>query len=286
MKRKLIGISLVAMMMMLLTSTPPARAVDCSGDFSGNATITRCDAVPALNSFSSSGDHWGLYGRDLGTGSFSLYDDTAGSYPPDTLGIIKTGYTEAFFAAEDIDNTDNPGGGGQLELDFDISSLGSLQSIAIDMGAMGDFEAGDNEYTFSYQLDSGTPTTLFTITTDESVDPYTYTLESGAEVGYNDPLILAPTGSCADTDYLNNNLQTCTATISGSGTTLTLILDAAANNGGNEVFVFDKIVITGDSGSANAVVVNQMRAGNTGIPITLASVLLLVTGLVLKHKRR
>lgn len=165
-------------------------------------------------------------------------DDSAGSFPPDTFGVLKTGKTDNVFGVEDLQNGDNSAGGGTATWTVDISGLTDL-SIAIDFAAMGDMEGGDNSHLFRVSIDGGTAQTVFDIDSDDSA-AQNYVLESGTLVTLNDPLFESISGT-----FLSNDFVTLSNSIAGTGSTLTIEYIAGINNGGNEVFVFDNIVVSG-----------------------------------------
>jgi hypothetical protein len=162
---------------------------------------------------------------------FSVVDDSAGSFPPDTQGIIKTGNTDEFFGVVDTENPDNQGP-VTATWEFDIAGASGL-SLSIDMGAMGDFEATDG-FVWEYSIDGGPVSTAFESTVDEA-GSHIYTLEGGAMVALNDPMLV-------DGTVLTNDLTTFTVPLTGSGSTLTLTL-TAVSDGGSEAFAFQDIVI-------------------------------------------
>ena len=190
----------------------------------------------------SSFDVFGITDRSV---NFDFADDSAGTFAPDTFGILKTGDTAPFFGAQDVDNSDNPGGTGTATWTFDITG-NTLAEITIDFAAMGDFEAGDNEYTITAAIDGGSLVTLFSVVTDDTIS-HTYTMEGGATVSLNDPMVI-------DGTVIDNDFATFTsAALSGlTGSTLDLTLTAAVNNGGSEAFAMRDIAILGAPAAAIA----------------------------------
>ena len=206
-----------------------ARSIDLGGDVL-NSTFA-----------GSIFDVWGITDR---TRNFDLADDSAGSFAGDTFGILKTGKTDAVFAVMDLDNPENPGGGGTATWTVDISGMSNL-SLEIDFAAMGDFESGDNSHSFDIQIDGGSSQNIFSIDSDDAFDNFVYVLESGNVNMLNDPLFEANTGT-----YLSNDFQTLSGAIAGTGSTLTITYTAGANNGGGEPFVFDNIYVVPAPASA------------------------------------
>lgn len=191
--------------------------------------------------FSSAGDGFEIYQRGVSSSiPFAVLDDSAGSFPPDTLGIIGTNNTGRFFGVTDTENSDNSGP-VSASWDFDISGFADL-SLSLDIGAMGDFEddvpspAGEDFFTWSYAIDGGASTVLFDSFVDEALSQM-YTLEGGAVFNLSDPMTL-------NGILLSNQLQTFTGALLGTGSVLTLTL-TAQTNGGTEAFAFQNLVIEG-----------------------------------------
>ena len=109
-------------------------------------------------------------------------------------------------------------------------------TFSVDLAAMGDFESSDT-YSFSYSIDGGAELPLLNVFPNEDINQ-TYTLEDGDMFTLNDP-------QTVDGTLLNNNFQTFTKSISGTGAQLEIIFRAQQNAGG-EPFAFDNIVIKGD----------------------------------------
>jgi hypothetical protein len=161
--------------------------------------------------------------------------NSLGSFPPDNLGIIKTGNIDEFFGTVDTNNGDTLGRDVVATWVFDISGA-SILSLSIDMGAMGDFEAANDFFNWSYSIDGGPAQTAFQSSVDEA-GTQDYTMEGGLIVTLSDPMLVNGV-------LLNNNLQTQTAALAGSGNQLTLIL-TANTDGGSEAIAFQNIVISG-----------------------------------------
>jgi hypothetical protein len=185
------------------------------------------------NAFSSAGDGFQKYQRGVSSSiPFSVLDDSLSIFPADSLGIIREDNVDEFFGITDTVNGDTSGP-VSASWAFDISGAEGLQ-VSIDMGAMGDFESSD-VFTWTYSIDGGPAATLFTNSVDEA-GSQTYTLAGGTSFTLNDPMLV-------DGVLLNNVLQTLTADIAESGSTLTLNL-TASTDGGSEAFVFQNIVIS------------------------------------------
>ncbi len=192
---------------------------------------------------------WGAWPQSAGI-PFALADDSvvgiSGSPSPgDTLGIIDgaTTSTDEVFGIVDTVNNNNTGDSATAEWTFDISGFDNL-SLSIDFAAMGDFELSDS-FVFSYAIDGGALQTVFQSSVDEA-GSQTYTMEGGAVVTLDDPLLI-------NGAVLNDVLQTLTANLTGTGSELTLNL-TASTNGADEGFVFDNILIEGDAVSTGPAV--------------------------------
>ncbi len=133
---------------------------------------------------------------------------------------------------------------------FNIAGASDL-GLSIDMGAMGDFELADS-FDFQYSIDGGPPAAAFSIAADEATSQ-TYTLEGGAIITLDDPLV-------ADGTVLSNDLQTISTPLTGTGSQLTLTLTVDAN-GGSEAFAFQNLVI-----ESFAAVDGGVRHGGVGEP--------------------
>ncbi|MBN7797146.1 ExeM/NucH family extracellular endonuclease [Parahaliea mediterranea] len=204
-------------------------------------TVVAFDLVGSANSkrisfhndpatpFSSPADGFGIYQRGVSPSiPFAVLDDSL-SYSGDSLGIIDESNLNAFFGVSDTVN-DDASGPVVATWAFDISGATEL-GIAIDMGAMGDFE-GDDLFEWRVAIDGGSPVTVFKPVADENAS-HTYTLADGDSFTLNDPLTL-------DDTVLTNALQTFRAAIAGEGATLTLSL-VARTNGGDEALVAQNI---------------------------------------------
>lgn len=144
-------------------------------DFDGGGQfVTRVispDNTSNNGAFPSSG--FDVFGITDCTVSFDFADDSAGSFAGDTFGMVPTAKTDKFFGTSDVDNGDNPGG-GTVTWTVDVTGLTDI-SISALFSAMGDFEAGDNSYTFTAQIDAGPVQNVFLIDANNDAD-FTYTL--------------------------------------------------------------------------------------------------------------
>jgi len=235
-----------------ITGTAPRVTV--AGDLSAGGALNLVSFTNDAPAFSSAGDGFGIYQRTVSPSiPFALLDDTISVFPPDSLGIIGEANLTPFFGVTDTVNSDTTGPVSASWV-FDVTGVDALE-LSIDMGAMGDFEAGDS-YVWEYAIDGGPYLTAFDLVADEDA-ALTYTLDSGSTFTLNDPLTVAGV-------VLNNELQTVTAALQGSGSQLTLRL--TANTDGSEAVAFQNIAITGitDAPVGPAVLVAQ-SGGSTEV---------------------
>jgi predicted extracellular nuclease len=187
---------------------------------------------PFNGAFTSAGDGFQKYQRFVSPSTpFSVLDDSLSIFTPDSLGIIKEGNTDVFFGVTDTENPDNTGPVSATWV-FDISGATDLV-LSIDMGAMGDFESTDT-FEWTYSIDGGPSMTAFSASADEA-SSYTYTMEGGALVTLNDPMLV-------NGELLTNELTTQLAAIAGSGSQLTVTL-TAQTDGGSEAFAFQNLKV-------------------------------------------
>lgn len=242
---------LLVVMLLLATGQPAAGAtVAVAYDMVGSADQNLISYVNNAPAFSSPGDGFGKFQRDVSPSiPFAVLDDSLSIFPADDLGIVKEGNTDVFFGVTDTENADNSGP-VTAEWRFDISGASDL-TLAVNVGAMGDFESSD-WFEWSYQIDGGAVQTAFASTVDED-GSHTYTLEGGASFTLNDPMQL-------DGVTLTDDLQTFVAPLDGSGDELLLTL-TATTNGSEEAFVFQDLVI---NQQIDDPVINEFVFNHTG----------------------
>jgi len=172
---------------------------------------------------------------------FSVSDDSvtaaAGNsvFPTDTQGFAGQAYdNNGFFGATDTENGVNSGP-IIATFDFNIAGASNL-GVSIDFAAMGDFEASGDSILFEYSIDGGAFATLFASSVDEAISQ-TYTMDNPANnpVSIDDPMLINGV-------LLDDNFQTISAAVSGSGSVLSIRLTAVLD-GGTEAFGFDNITV-------------------------------------------
>jgi hypothetical protein len=214
---------------------PPVIGFDMVGSASQNLlSFTDDPAIP----FTSPGDGFNKFQRGVsGSIPFAVVDDSAGSFPGDTLGIIKTGNTDEFFGIVDTNNGDTGGRDVVATWVFDITGAPGIE-LSIDMGAMGDFESSD-WFEWAYSIDGGLTHVAFANTVDEA-GSHTYTLESGTVVTLNDPMLMNGV-------VLTNDLAPFSTPLRGTGSELTLTLTANTNSG-SEAIAFQNLILAEGEG--------------------------------------
>ncbi len=200
----------------------------------------------ATTSWVAGDSFWPLNRGNVGPNNvgmpFNISDDSVAgaagntTFAADVLGFAGQWLDNGFFGVTD---TENPVNSGFINADFvfDISGYSNL-SISLDMIAMGDFELAD-QFIFAYHIDGGPFTVLWSITADEAAS-LNYTMDSGAVVTLDDPLVVGST-------YLTDFFQTFTANIAGTGSLLTIRFAAVTD--GNEGFGFDNLRIVPEPSS-------------------------------------
>ncbi|WP_147114177.1 ExeM/NucH family extracellular endonuclease [Tateyamaria sp. syn59] len=220
-------------------------------DMVGSASLGLLGFVSTAPTFSSAGDGFGFFQVGAGSVPFSLVDDSAASFPGDSLGIIDaSANTDVFFGVTDTINSDNPNDEAyEAQWSFDIAGQTDL-SLSVDVGAMGDFEGSDT-FTLSYNIDGGAEIVLFDFVPDEDAS-LDYTLANGDVETLDDPLTVAGSG-----EVLSNILQTLSASLEGTGAVLNVTL-TASTDGGSEAFAMQNLVIEGAAPSGSQVVASTL----------------------------
>ncbi len=225
-------------------------------DLVGGASQNRLSFTNPFNgAFSSAGDGFQVFQRFVSPSiPFAVVDDSLSIFTPDTQGIIGEFNTDPFFGVVDTVNNDNTSGDASATWEFDIAGFSDLE-LAIDMGAMGDFETSD-VFTWSYSIDGTPAIEIFSSSVDEAASQ-AYTLESGTTVALADPMRVNGV-------LLDNTLQTIIGAITGTGSMLALTLDANFN-GGEEAYAFQNIQISGVGEIPSQSVILTESAGDTAV---------------------
>ena len=227
--------------------SPVIPQVIAKDDFDSTLNLNSFSQTPAPGAFSSNFDGFETY--QVGVSSSipaALIDDSTNGNPGDTQGIVDSSTkTDAWFGVTDVANPDNPGGSATATWEFDISGATDLE-VSIDMAAMGDFQFLNDLFIWSYSVDGGNTTSLFTSSIESTIGSLTYTLADGDQFTLNDPIDI--TNTTFDETVLSNAFQTITSVIPETGNTLTISLVANTNDDNDataRAYAFDNIVITG-----------------------------------------
>jgi len=233
--------------------TPASAAEVVAQDMVGTTSLNLVSYTnPFTGAFASAGDGFQKYQRGVSADiPFSVVDDSLVTFPGDNQGIIDDNNLDEFFGVVDTVNEDNS---DPVTADwvFDISGAENLE-LSIDMGAMGDFEAGSDTYVWTYSIDGGTVETAFSSSVDEAAT-LDYTLADGAVYTLDDPLAVNGT-------TLNNVLQTITVPVTGTGSELALTL-TSSTDGGSEGYAAQNIVIAGDVSTAADLYISEFHYDN------------------------
>ncbi|NNC75045.1 MAG: ExeM/NucH family extracellular endonuclease [Acidimicrobiia bacterium] len=268
-RSRLVLIAVLAMLSAVLVALPAqtanAAVTMVAYDMVDTESLNLTDHTNAFaGAFVSSGDGFQKYQRDVSPSiPFGVMDDSFEEFPPDSQGIIKDYPVDhEFFGVVDTENDQNSGP-VSATWTFDISEAAAPLSLSIDMGAMGDFEVGNDSdvadyFTWEYSIDDATPVVAFASTIDEAAS-HTYTLQGGAEFTLDDPAFVGTT-------MLTNDLQTLTTGLAGTGSELVLTL-TAQGDGGSEAFAFQSIVVTSGEPDPDTVVINEIVVSTSGADV-------------------
>ncbi|MCI0681425.1 MAG: hypothetical protein L0Y71_04910 [Gemmataceae bacterium] len=231
----------VGMADVFIVDDADAVAYDLVGNFEKNKTSGPVVSAPVFSDF---GDAFALYNQGIapvaGPGNagaipFALVDESAGAFPADTLGIIKSGDLFDFFGVTDTTNADNVSGAPlSVSWVFDLSSSSAQNFIlAVDMAGMGDFETLNDSFTWTVTFQDGPTQTVFVSMVDELASKM-YTLESGTVVTEQDPILV-------DGIQLSNDFQSFQRAIGGKPTpssNLVTVTLTASLDGSDEALAF------------------------------------------------
>ncbi len=238
-------------------SAGPAAAQDIAWDLVASTSQNLLSYTTDAPVFTAPGYGFQNYDYDVNPTAipYSLIDDTAGSFPADLIGIIDaTTDHDEFFGVTDTVNNDNPAPGVAYHATwvFDISSAAVAPSLAVDLAAMGNFEIGEDVYTWSYQVDGGQVIDFLTNTVGAGAT-ITYTMADGTTRQEGDPLIVNGT-------TIDNQFTTFTTTIP-MGSTVTVVL-TAVSDGGTEGYVARNIRVF--TAAADTIFADNFEGGTTG----------------------
>ncbi len=200
--------------------------------------------------FQSTGDGFGVFQRGTATTAATpgnpgpipevFLDQTSSLDSFDNFGIVTESNSDTFFGIADTVNPDNAGP-LTATWEFDVSSFNGSLDLIFSLGAMGDFEAGEDSFTLTYQFDAGPVETAFATSVDES-GSLTYTLADGDAVNFDDPLELVDAFGGATT--LSNVLSSFRAHLAGSENASTLTIELTASfDGDDEAIVLQDVKV-------------------------------------------
>lgn len=220
--------------------TGPTFGLLAKDDFDSNQNLLSFAQSPAPGDFSSPADGFQIYQVGADSIPFPLVDDSNTTNPQDVLGVVDSATkNDAWFGVNDLTNPDNPTGTAAATWEFDIRGAFDLV-VSIDMAAMGDFEAGADVFDWTYEIDGGGVQPLFSSSVDEDAS-YTYFMADGDPVTLDDPLFMENSGG--EPVQLTNQFQTLSSSLTGTGNTLVIQLNALSN--ADEPYAFDNIVVEG-----------------------------------------
>lgn len=229
--------ALVAGLLAVPSTTAVADPTVVASTLGDDADLNLLTADADAVGYSKPADGFGTYQRGVSTTiPFALLDDSAGSFTPDTQGVIDTGETFPFVGATDTVNGDAFADRQVASFTFDVSGADGPLFVNVRAGAMGDFEASSDSFEFTATV-GGAAAGSLAATVDEAASR-TYTLESGTVVSLPDPLNLGGV-------ELDDDLRDVSFPVTATGDEL-VVEFAAETNGGGEAFVFTDLVITAD----------------------------------------
>lgn len=222
---------------------------------------------PYTDAFSSNADGFQIYQRNVDLNIPNALLDNSDITISDSLGIITSTNTQAFFGIVDTVNQDNPNNNAVASWQVDITNLTEIMFL-IDMAAMGDFESSD-WFEWRYSIDNSPYSRLFHGLSDEDISQ-NYRLEDNSLLTINDPMTV-------NSKLLSNKFTAFTSSILDTGNLLTLELKAKAN-GGSEVIAFQNVVIQGVS---STVTVSEPKS----LGIMLLALLFFIVSQILSRQK-
>ena len=219
------------------TNETPQKTILGADDFDGEQNFLNRTLSPDLSGNRNPGafldsdfDVFGIVDRTVNSG-FS--DDTL--IATDMQGLLPSTVTDQFLGYADLSNPNNPSGTASLQYEIDITDAENLE-LSIDMAARGNFEANDRTIIMA-SIDGGPPQNLFSVFVNTGA-AWEYFYEDGSSETFDDPMT-------ANGVIIDNNFETYTSCIVGTGSTLTLDF-SFTSNGGTEQVAFDNMMVRGD----------------------------------------
>ncbi|MEN0020754.1 MAG: hypothetical protein AAF747_07720, partial [Planctomycetota bacterium] len=215
--------------------------------------------------YTSAADLFGIVEVGFDSMPFALADDSVtaigGSvFEGDSQGILDGRFIGMeVFGAVDTVNGDNADGVGTAVWTFNFDSPATLDSVSIDLAAMGDFEDGSDGYEVLYSINGLADVSWITTTVDETLDDQPYTMEGGATPLIDDPIL-------ANGVQLNDEFQTFTLDLGGVSANLFSVTITGGGDGGAEAFAAMAIVVEGSTdGTGPVCPPDQNTDGNLDI---------------------
>jgi len=185
-------------------------------------------------------------------------DGTGAPFPTDSIGLIGQNST-AIFAMNDMDGSGagTDGTGAPLNnavWSFDISSAITVDDVTIDLGALGDFEAGSTDgFLIEAQIDGGGYAEIFRARTDEAAFKDYRPNDAGGVFSDDDPLALFIDGAVDSVSFLDKSdaatgmMDSYTSLLLAgqSGMTLDIRVSWAGSPSGSEPMGLDNITVNG-----------------------------------------
>ena len=228
---------LAALLTAAVATRPAAADIVAFDDFDSSRNLTLRVSDPPLNVGTSSSRAFGIYDR-VTLANETIYDQTVDNSfgaadPVDDRGIVRSDKTDSFFATDAVT--------GRVDWLFDISGASSLDSIELDLAAMGRFVFANKR--FSYRIDGG----AFQPFADLRYDPnrtQSYFMENGLSYDVQGPLVLnrGPSLTNVLTTYAFDDV----AGLSGD---ILAIRFQTEGEFGDEAFVFDNLIVNGTTAS-------------------------------------
>lgn len=219
-----------------------------SDDFDGGGVFTSRTFSPDNSAnggrFAADGSFFDIFGivrRDdddvFDNGlTFDFQDDSVSIFVTDTQGFVSEDKFDQFLGFADIENGDNPNGTfATVTWTFDVTGDTDL-GVSFQMAAMGTFESSD-VFTVSVGFDGGTLTEIARAIGDDDNLTFEYTMDSGTIVPLESPMTFD------DGTIVENDFDTFSFPIVGTGSTLTVEINLV-QNAGSEPIGLDNLMIT------------------------------------------
>ena len=234
------------------------------------------DVFGVVQSFISGG-----VGMPVEVADDSISDvSSVGIFVDDSIAIASEN-TTAFFAMNDMDGAGITPISTSATWTFDISAATSIDSIEIDLAAMGDFEAVSTDgFVIEAQIDGAGFVEIFRAATNEDISHTYRAFDDGDTFNLNDPLELFIDGSAsvaaildkADPTTGNFDTYSSLALAGQSGASLDVRVSWSGTPSGSEPMGIDNITING-------------AVETVAVPVPFWALLALMGGLLVVGRR-